>query len=223
MTIRRLKIFTLFLFFAMHGFNHAWGQSGGARRPAPPSIPQPTQVVLVQPPLTDFERYRLHADQPLVALTFPAITVELDPNLSLALTPRGLTHFDSPDALKVVALEFNLSQTLPATRGTEVSRFHSVTALLDFDELSAFRSLFTSLSATGMPRQPFPGAKAVVRMASKSGMHLELTSEPDGSILCVVADEADSITLSLDTDSARKWADAFIAARRVLEAAREIR
>src|SRR5262249_34524766 len=157
-----------------------------------------------QPPLTDFERYRLRADQPLVALTFPVIAVELGPNLSLALTPRGLTHFDSPDALKVVALEFNLSQSLPA-RSAEVPQVHIVRALLDFEELSAFRALFTSLAATGMPRQPFPGAKAVVRMASKSGMQLELTSGPGGSILCTVADETDSVQLPLDADSARKW------------------
>jgi hypothetical protein len=224
MKIMGMKAIALLLFFSMHSFDHAWAQiAGGTRHPHPSSIPQPTQVVLVQPPLTDFERYQLHTDQPLVMVTFPVISADLGPDIFLNLTPRGITHFDSPDALKAVALEFSLSQSLPAARSTEVAQVRTVTALLDFEELSAFRALFTSLSATGMPRQPFPGAKALVRMASKSGMHLELTAEPGGAILCTVADEVDSIKLSLDADSARKWADAFIAARRVLEAAREIR
>jgi hypothetical protein len=227
MKIMAMKTIALLLFFSIHGFDYARAQSApafsGARHQAPPRVPQPAQVVVVQPPLTDYERYRLYADQPLVTLTFPVISADVGADISLTLTPRGLTPFDAPDVLKAVAVDFNISQSLPGARSTEVSPIHSVTALLDFGELSAFKSLFSSLSATGMPRQPFPGAKAVVRMVSKSGLRLELTSEPGDKIKCIVASEADSVILSLDADSARKWADAFIAARRVLDVAGEIR
>lgn len=227
MKFKGMGVIALFLFFSIENFGEAWAQNVAAANDVRHVVPiwstQPMQVQVVAPQLTDFERYGSHADQPLVALTFPAISADLGPNVSLSLTPRGLTPFDAPDALKALAVEFRLSQSLPATRGTELSQSHSVATLLDFDELPAFRSLFNSLAVTGMPRQPFSDAKAVVRMASKTGMRLEFTAQRDGRILLVVATEVDSVTISLDADSARRWVDAFTAARRALDVAADTR
>ena len=52
-------------------------------------------------------------------------------------------------------------------------------------------------------------------------MRLELTAEPGDRIQCVVASGIDSVVLSLDVDSARKWADAFTEAFRTLDAVRD--
>jgi hypothetical protein len=84
-----------------------------------------------------------------------------------------------------------------------------------------FRRIFDALAATGFPHSRFSNANALVRMASKSGMRLEFTAEPGGRIQCVVASDIDSVTLSLDADSARRWADAFSEAFRTLDAARD--
>lgn len=218
---------TLLLFFSIENPGEAWAQNKAAASDVRHSVPiwstQPMQVQVVAQQLTDFERYSSHADQPLVAITFPAISADLGPNVSLTMTPRGLTPFDAPDALKALAVEFRLSLSLPDTRGAELPQSHSVAALLDFDELPAFRSLFNSLAVTGMPRQPFSDAKAVVRMTSKTGMRLEFTAEQSGRILLVVATEVDSVTISLNADSARKWVDAFTAARRTLDVASDAR
>ena len=184
---------------------------------------QPAQVTVVPLQLTNFERYASSVDVPLVHLAFPAIFADLGPHVSLGLTPRGLAPFDAPGALKVLAVEFQLTQSPPVTRSSEASQAHSVTTILDFDELSAFKSVFNALAATGMPQPPFADAKAVVRMTSKTGMHLEFEAEDGGSIRCIVATEADSVTLFLDAASVRKWTDAFVAAFRALDAARDSR
>ena len=96
-------------------------------------------------------------------------------NVSLTMTPRGLTPFDAPNNLKALAVEFRLSQSVPVTRAAELPQSHSVVTMLDFDELPVFRSLFNSLANTGMPPQRFSDANAVVRIASKnrhaSGIH----------------------------------------------------
>ncbi len=227
MKFKRMGIIALFLVLSVANFCEAWAQNltgaNDARHEVPIWSAQLNRVLVVPAPLTDFERYASTADQPLVTLTFPAITAVLAPNVSLSLTPRGLTPFGAPDALKALAVEFQLALSLPATRGAQLLQSHSVDTLLDFDELLAFRSLFSALAATGMPRPPFSDAMAVVRMASKSGMRLEFTARPDGRIQCVVVTDVDSVTLSLDPDSAQKWADAFTAARRTLDSARDSR
>jgi hypothetical protein len=227
MKFKEMGVIALFLFFSMEHSGEAWAQNlaaaNGVRHEVPIWNTQPTQVQVVAPQLTDFERYGSHADQPLVNLTFPAISADLGGNVLLALTPRGLTPFDAPNALKALAVEFRLSQSGPATRGGELAQSHSVVTLLDFDELPAFRALFNSLAVTGMPPQRFSDAKTVVRMASKTGMRLEFTAERNGRILCVVANDVDSVTMSLDADSARKWVDALTAARRTLDIATDAR
>lgn len=182
---------------------------------------QPAQVLFVPPQLTDFERYASNTDQPLVHVAFPPISADLGPHLTLVLTPRGLTAFNTPGALKATAVELNLTQSLAAGRNTQLSPLHSVATLLDFDEMLAFRSVFHALAATGMPQPPFPDVKAVVRMTSKGGLRLEFEAQTDGQIRCMVSTDADSVVLLLDADSASKWADAFTAAFRTLDAARE--
>jgi hypothetical protein len=227
MKFKEIGVVVLFLFLSMDHSGQAWAQKVAAgnhvRQAVPAWSTQPTQVQVVAPQLTDFERYISHADQPLVALSFPAISADLGPNVSLTMTPRGLTPFDAPNNLKALAVEFRLSQSVPVTRGAELPQSHSVVTMLDFDELPVLRSLFNSLAITGMPTQRFSDAQAVVRLASKTGMRLEFTAERDGRILCVVANEADSVTTSLDADSARKWVDAFTAARRTLDVAMDAR
>ena len=180
---------------------------------------QPSQVLFVPPLLTDFERYASGADQPLVHLAFPAISAELSPHVSLILTPRGLTSFNTPGNLKALAAEFQLTQSGLSTRGSTAAQSHSIVTLLDFDELSTFRALFNALAVSGMPQPPFSNAKATVRMTSKSGMHVELTAEQNGRTRCMVKTDGESVVFSLDAESARKWADAFTEARRVLDAA----
>jgi hypothetical protein len=227
MKFKGMAVIALFVFLSIENSSEARAQTIAApndvRHAAPMGSTQPMQVQVVAQQFTDFERYSSHADQPLVALTFPAISADLGPSVSLTLTPRALTPFDAPDALKALAVEFRLSQSLPLTRGAGLPQSHTVATLLDFDELPAFRSLFNSLAVTGMPRQPFSDAKAVVRMTSKTGMRLEFTGQPDGRILLVVATEVDSVTISLNADSTRKWMDAFIAARRTLDVASDAR
>ena len=195
-----------------------WAQNANAGNGSQLSTQSP-QILVVSPQITDFERDASAVDQPLVHIAFPAISVDLEPRVSLNLTPRGLTSFNTPGNLKALAVEFQLSQSLPSTRGAQAAQLHSIATLLDFDELSSFRALFNSLAVTGMPQPPFAEAKAVVRITSKSGLHVELTAEKAGLIRCVVSTDADSIVFSLDADSARKWADAFTEARRILDAA----
>jgi hypothetical protein len=227
MKFKEIGVVALFLFLSMGHFDRAWAQKVAAGNDVRHAVPawstQPTQVQVVAPQLTDFERYISHADQPLIALSFPTISPDLGPNVSLTMTPRGLTPFDAPNNLKALAVEFRLSQSVPVTRGAELPQSHSVVTMLDFDELPVFRSLFNSLAITGMPPQRFSDAKSVVRMASKTGMRLEFTAEPDGRILCVVANEVDSVNISLDADLAGKWVEAFTAARRTLDIAMDAR
>lgn len=215
------------MFFAMQSIYPAWAQdaplSANQQHTLPNWGPQPAQVLFLPPQLTDFERYASSTDQPLVHVAFPAISVDVGPHISLSLTPRGLTPFDAPGALKALAVEFKLTQSLPVARNTHVSQSHSVATLLDFDELLAFRSVLHALAVTGMPQMPFSDASAVVRMTSKSGMNLEFKANEDGRIRCVVSTHADSVVFLLDADSATKWADAFTAAFRTLDAARDSR
>ena len=210
----------LLLFLAIQGFSYAWAQNGGAQQTG---STQPAPVVIVSPPLTNFERVASNPDQPLVHLAFPVVSVDFGPQNRLSLTPRALTPFEAPGALRALAVEFQLSQSLPARHGTDLSQSHSVATVLDFDELLVFRRIFDALAATGFPHSRFSNANALVRMASKSGMRLEFTAEPGGRIQCVVASDIDSVTLSLDADSARKWADAFTEAFRTLDAASDSR
>jgi hypothetical protein len=214
----------LFLFLAMQSFSQAWAQNGGAlSEPQQTGSMQPAPVIIVSPPLTSFERAVSNADQPLVHLAFPTVSVDFGPQTNLSLTPRAVTPFEAPGALRALAVEFQLSRSSPAGHDIEPSESHSVATVLDFDELMLFRRIFNALAATGFPHSGFSDAKAVVRMASKSGMRLEFTAEPEGRIQCVVASAIDSVTLSLDADSARKWADAFTEAFRTLDAARDSR
>lgn len=199
-----------------------WAQNGNAGTGSQ-AWTQPSQVLVVPLQLTDFERYASGVDQPLVHLAFPAISADLSPHVSLILTPRGLTSFNTPGNLKALAAEFQLTQSGPSTRGGTAAQSHSVATLLDFDELSTFRALFNTLAVSGMPQPPFAEAKATVRITSKSGMHVELTAEQNGRTRCVVSTDADSVVFFLDAESARKWADAFTEARRVLDAASDSR
>jgi hypothetical protein len=220
----RLGVTALFLFFAMQNFSQAWAQNGGALSgPQQTGSAQPAPVIIVSPPLTNFDRVASSADQPLVHLAFSAVSVDFGPQTTLSLTPRALTPFGAQGALRALAVEFQLSQSLPAGDGTELLRSHSVATVLDFDELPVFRRVFNALAATGFPDSRFADAKAVVRMASKSGMRLEFSAEPGGRIRCVVTTDIDSVTLSLDADSAKKWADAFTEAFRTLDAASDSR
>lgn len=223
----RMGTITLFLFLGTGNFGTAWAQNAGSvtesRHLVPAWNQQSTQILLVPPQLTNFELYASNADQPLVHVSFPEISADLGPHISLSLTPRGLTPFDAPGALKALAVEFHLTQSPQAARSTEVSQWHSVTTLLDFDELFTFKTVFNALAATGMPQPPFSEAKAVVRITSKSGMRMEFTEETSGRIRCVVSTDAESVVLSLDADSARRWADAFTAAFRTLDAAKDSR
>jgi hypothetical protein len=213
----RLGVIALLLFLAVQSFSQAWAQNG----PQQPGSTQPAPVIIVSPPPTNFERVASDADQPLVHLAFPVVSVDFEPQTTLSLTPRAVTPFEAPGALRALAVEFQLSRSLPAGHGTELSRSHSVATVLDFDELLVFRRIFNALAATGFPHSRFSDAKALVRMSSKSGMRLEFTAEPGGRIQCVVAGDFDSVTLSLDADSVRKWADAFTEAFRTLDAARD--
>jgi hypothetical protein len=218
----RVGVTALLLFLAIQSLSQAWAQNGGALSgPQQTGSAQPAPVIIVSPPRTNFERVASNADQPLVHLAFPVVSVDFGPETTLSLTPRALTPFESPGALRALAVEFQLSRSLPARHGTEPSESHSVATVLDFEELLVFRRIFNALAATGFPHSRFSDAKAVVRMASKSGMRLELTAEPGGGIQCVVASDIDSVMLSLDVDSARKWADAFTEAFRTLDAVRD--
>jgi hypothetical protein len=220
----RLGVTVLLLFLATQSFSQAWAQNSHALPgPQQAGSTQPAPVMIVSPPLTNFERVASNADQPLVHLAFSAVSVDFGSQTMLNLTPRALTPFETPGALRALAVEFQLSQSLPAGRGVELSQSHSVATVLDFDELPVFRRIFNALATTGFPHSGFSDAQAVVRMASKSGMRLEFTAEPGGRIQCVVASNIDSVTLSLDADSVKKWADAFTEAFRTLDAASDSR
>lgn len=227
MKFNRTGVAALFMFFTMQGVYQAWAQNAPSFTNPQHTLlnlgPQPAQILFLPPQLTNFERYASSTDQPLVHVAFPAISVDFGPHISLSLTPRGLTPFDAPGALKALAVEFKLTQSLPVARNTQFSQSHSVATLLDFDELLVFRSVFHALAVTGMPQPPFSDASAVVRMTSKSGMNLEFKADEGGRIRCVVSTDADSVVFLLDTDSATKWADAFTAAFRTLDAARDSR
>lgn len=197
----------------------AWAQNALFAGNTQSGRSQPVEVVVASPFMTDFERYASHTDEPLVTLTFPAVTTELDNHTSFSLTPLALAPFDAPSSLKVLAAEFYLSQSLSS--GGKGSQAHAVSTVLDFDELRTFRSLLYALAATGMPRSPFADAQPVVHMASRSGVRMEFTPGPGGRIRCLVTTEIDSVHLSLDGDSATKWADAFTDAGRILDSAKE--
>jgi hypothetical protein len=181
---------------------------------------QPAQLLAVSPQLTDFEAYGLHADQPLVAFTFSAVSADLGPHIALSMTPLALAPLGAPEAVRALGVEFSLSQSLPAARNAAALPSHSVAALLDFDELAAFESLFNSLAASGMPQSPFSNAKPLLRMVSKGGMRLEFTPQPQGRILCIVTTKMDSVTISMDPGAAEEWTKAFSAARQTLNSAR---
>jgi hypothetical protein len=220
----RIAVIAVFLFLSIQNSCKAWAQNGaarGSRHEGTADSTQPAQVVVVSPQLTDFERYSSAADQPLITLNFSPITLDLGPGISLTLTPVALSPFDAPNALKALAVELRLSQSPLPAHNTDVAQLHSVATLLDFDELARYTSFFTSLAATGMPRPAFADARTVVHMASRSGMRLELSLTPDGRALCVVSTGVDSVAVSLDSDSAKKLADAFAAAQQTLDSARE--
>jgi hypothetical protein len=218
MKFNRLLVIATLQFVTLQNFSVAWAQNVPS-----PNERQPEPVMVVPTQLTNFERYAANPDLPLVHLSFPAVLADLAPHISLTLTPRALTPFDAPGTLKALAVEFHLSQTPPVNRIADVSKAHSVTTLLDFDEVLAFRSVFNALAAMGVPQPPFPDARAVVHLTSKTGMHLEFTAEQGCRIQCLVSNEDDSIGFSLDFDSARKLADAFTAAFRTLDAAKDSR
>lgn len=219
MKSRQVVGITLFLLSMDVSSVWAWAQNALFAGNARPGNSQPIEVIVAPPPITDFERYASHTDEPLVTLTFPAITTELDNHTLFSLAPQALTPFEATGSPKVLAAEFHLSQSLSS--GSKGSPSHSVSTLIDFDELQAFRSLLYALAATGMPRPPFSDARLVLHVNSKSGMRLEFTPGPGGRIQCLVATETDSVHLSLDADSATKWADAFTDAARILDSVKE--
>lgn len=217
-TIIGLYLFCSVTTWAQNLVGHDW------RRLGPISTTQPGQVSLVPSPLTIFENDISQIDRPLVTVSFPAVSADLGSHTSLNLVPLGLASLDAPQVLRTLAVEFHLSQSgLTSRNTTEVPPSHSVVTILDFGELPAFRSLFNALAVTGMPQLAFSGATPTVRMTSRSGMRLEFTAEPGGRILLVATTEADSVSLSLDADVARKCADAFTAADRSLDAAKDSR
>ncbi len=220
---QKMALIVLFLLFLIGNASAAWAQRFAPANDGLPAGTQPVQVVVIPPLMTDFERYASSADVPVVTLTFPAITAELDNHTSFKLTPIGLAPFDAPGALKVLGAEFRLSQSPPSARNSVGSPLHSVSTLLDFQELRAFRSLLNALAVTGMPRPPFSEARPVVRMVSKSGMRLEFTPQAGGRIQCVATTELDSVTLFLDAETAAKWTAAFSEAWQTLDSAKDSR
>lgn len=214
----------VFLVFSIANCSDGWAQRGsgnGSQDKTAVGTSHPTQVLVVPSQLTDFERYSSKTDEPVVTLAFPPVAATLGGNVSLNLTPLALSSFDAPNNLKAMAVQFELSQTTGSSRKSGLAPLHSVVTLLDFDELLRFTSLFKTLAATGMPQPAFSDAKAVIHMASKSGMRLQVTADANARILCVVSTGADSVTVLLDDVTARKLADAFTAAERTLDSAED--
>lgn len=214
----------IFLVCSIANCGDGWAQSGsgnGSQDKSAVENSHPAEVLVVPPQLTDFERYSSKTDEPVVTLGFPPITASLGSNVSLVLTPLALSSFDAPNNLKAMAVRFELSQFTGSSRKSGSAPLHSVVTLLDFDELLRFTSLFKKLAATGMPQPAFSDAKAVIHMASKSGMRLQVTVEANDRILSVVSTDADSVTLPMDSVTARKLVDAFTAAERVLDSAED--
>src|SRR5215475_7435057 len=148
----RLGVTALILFLATQSASQAWAQIGGVvSGPQPSGSMQPAPVIIASPPLTNFERVAFNADQPLVHLVFSVVSVDFGPQTTLSLTPSALTPFGAPGAVTALAVEFRLSQSLPAGHGTVPSKSHSVATVLDFDELPVFTRIFNALAATGFP------------------------------------------------------------------------
>lgn len=214
----------VFLVFSIANCSDGWAQSGsgnGSQDKSAVENSRPTEVLVVPAQLTDFERYSSKTDEPVVTLGFPPITASLGGNVSLVLTPLALSSFDAPNNLKAMAVQIELSQSTGSSRNSGSAPLHSVVTLLDFDELLRFTSLFKKLAATGMPHPAFSDAKAVIHMASKSGMGLQVTADANARILCVVSIGADSVTVRLDGVTARKLVDALTAVERILDSAED--
>jgi hypothetical protein len=223
MKFKQIAAVALFLFFSMENFSEAKAQTvaaRGSRHAVALAGQQPAQVLIIPDQLTDFERYASQADQPLVTVSFSAIAAAA-PGALLRLTPLALAPFNAPNALKALAVEFHLSQSSSSASGAEVSKVHSVTTLLDSDELLGVRSLFHVLAVSGMPRSQFSDAKTLVQLVTKTGMRLEFMGQPGGRIQCSVTTEADSVVLSLDEESVTKWEEAFYSAWRTLDSAKD--
>src|SRR5262249_42855738 len=123
----RLGVTVLLLFLVIQNFNQAWAQNGGPSSGLQQNgSTQPAPLIIVSPPRTNFERFAANVDQPLVHLAFPVVSVDFGSETTLSLTPRALTPFEAPGALRALAVEFRLSRSLPAAQGTELTRLHSV-------------------------------------------------------------------------------------------------
>jgi hypothetical protein len=163
---------------------------------------------------TDFERYsRVHAGRAVLALTLQPVSIRLGTNTTLQLAPQILTVLHDNTVPKALAVRLSISSS-PA--GPE--ELHTVSTYLDFDELSAFRSLLATLAASGVPSSPVPEAKAELSITSKTGTRLEFT-DLGGPIRCNIINEFDSVSLLLNSDMIKKMADAFFSARENLDAA----
>lgn len=202
-------------------FNHAFGQhvtvTNSPREPIPIWTAQPASVRVFPALQTKFEGYRsLHAGVPILALTLPTVSAQLDANTTLQLAPQVLTVYHDSSTPKALAVYLTVSSvTTPTPTGP--GEVHVVSTFLDFDELASFRALLALLAASGVPASPVPAAKAQLSITSKTGTHLEFT-DLGGPIRCNILNELDSISLVLNADAMKKIADAFFTAREDLDA-----
>jgi hypothetical protein len=211
----------LALLFSGHVFQ-AFGQNvtvtNTPRDPIPIWTAQPASVRVVQPLETDFERYsRVHAGRAVLALTLQPVSIRLGTNTTLQLAPQILTVFHDSTVPKALAVRVSISSSPEATPAGP-GELHTVSTYLDFDELSAFRSLLATVAASGVPPSPVPEAKAELSITSKTGTRLEFT-DLGGPIRCNIINEFDSVSLLLNSDTIKKMADAFFSARENLDAA----
>jgi hypothetical protein len=203
-------------------FHHAFGQSvtviNSPHDPIPVWTAQPASVRVFPILQTNFEGYRgLHAGTPVLALTLPTISTRLDTHTTLQLAPQILTVYRDPGAPRAMAVYLTVSSLTPPTPAAP-GEPHGVSTFLDFDELSAFRSVLAMLAASGVPPSPVSEAKAQLSITSKTGTRLEFM-DLGGTIRCNIMNEFDSITLVLNSDGMKKMADAFFSARENLDSA----
>jgi hypothetical protein len=202
----------------------AFGQtvtvSNSVRNPIPVWTAQPASVRVFPPLETNFERYRtLHGGTAILSLTLPTVSTQLDANTTLQMSPQIMTVYRDPGVPKALAVFLTVSSYASVT-SVGPTDLRSVSTFLDFDELSSFRSTLAILAASGVPASPVPEAKAQLSITSKTGTRLEFT-DLGGTIRCNIANELDSISITLSSDGIKKMADAFFAARENLDAARD--
>jgi hypothetical protein len=203
-------------------FHYAFGQNvtviNSPRDPIPIWTAQPASVRVFPALQTNFEAYRAsHVGKPVLALTLPTLSAQLDTHTTLQLAPQILTIYHDSSVPKAMAAYLTVSNsTTPSPVGP--GDLHTVSTFLDFDELSLFRSILAMLAASGVPPSPVPEAKAQLSVTSKTGTHLEFT-DLNGTIRCNITNEFDSVTLILNSDGMKKMVDTFFLARENLDSA----